>query len=174
MNVRLAAVLVLLGFLVVGMTVPVLAATRPGSFVMVSVNPSSVKNGGVTVISMCMNDGLVGTIATTSSGHGTSGLKVISPGPDPNNPGHDVTTWFYTPARLVVLPACDGQPLPPGCPSPTPMPGRDQSRECTNGTYDVSFGGSTPGWVLGTGPSVGQTSEQGTYTVNLYYIQNNI
>jgi len=145
--------------------------TRPGSYISLTTSPAQIPVGGVVTIQMCMNGGLVGTIASTSSGHGTSGLKVTTPG-DPQ--GHDVSTYFYSPAAQVVLPPCEDQPLPPGCPTPPVMPGTNQAMECTPGTYDVKFGGSSPGWVQGIGPKGGESSEKGTYTVNLDYAQKNL
>ncbi len=143
---------------------PVFAVTPAISF---TTNPSAIPVNGETSILMCMTGGSVGTIAATASGLGHSGLVVITPG----TPTLHSTKWNFPAARGVVLPACLGQPLPSVCPTPPPVPGTDQSRECTNGVYSVPFGDNSPGWVRISGKDTQQTAESGTYTVDLDYKQ---
>jgi hypothetical protein len=109
---------------------------------------TSVSVGGVETISMCMSNGAVGVILNTDSGHGTSGLLVKSPGGHSSaDPTGAVTSWTYTPAALAQIPACG------------------------SGQYTVSFGAGTAGWAKLSGPTVAQTAEGGTYTVDLNYKQ---
>jgi hypothetical protein len=103
---------------------------------------------GVAVFNFCMSNGATGVIWNTASGLGTSGLEVKSPGGASSvDPTGAVTAWTYTPAAFQVIPACG------------------------SGEYSVQFGQGTAGWVKLSGPTVGQTSESGTYTIDLDYKQ---
>jgi hypothetical protein len=174
-NNATSKVAVLVGIAVLfGLTLAAPAFAEPkNSDISISASPSGIPLNAVTTIQLCMNDGQVGTIASTSSGHGPSGLKVTSPENKTGDPGSE-TTFFYAAAKGVVLPACPGQPLPSVCPTPpSPPPGTNNALECTNGYYSVKFGQTSPGWTIGSGPKMDETADNGTYTINVDYKQTN-
>jgi hypothetical protein len=104
--------------------------------------------GGVATFNFCMSNGVTGVIWNTASGLGTSGLEVKSPGGvSSGDPTGAVTAWTYTPAAFQVIPACG------------------------SGEYSVQFGQGTSGWVKLSGPTVAQTSESGSYTIDVDYKQ---
>ena len=134
---------------------PAFATTPKNSDIVITCGASStpcgttsVPVGGVETINMCMSNGAVGVILNTNSGHGTSGLLVKSPGGKSSvDPTGGVTSWTYSPAAFVQIPACG------------------------SGEYSVQFGAGTSGWVRLSGPTVAQSAEGGSYTVDVNYKQ---
>ncbi len=158
--------------LILGIASPVIAGNPPASKLEILCNgiacPGSVGVNAVVVIGLCMDGGAIGTVALHDSGLGTSGLGVTSPGlGSPPNPLTG-TTWTFDAAAGKVLPACAGQPLPASCPGDTGV------APCTTGLFTAPFGDSSPGWTLLSGPSVGQTSEEGTYGIDVNFRQQGV
>jgi len=150
-SLKVALVMGMASLLALGLGGPAMASSRPGSYVVLTTTPSSVPVGGVITIQMCMSDGLTGTILSTDSGLGTSGLEVKSPGGVSTvDPTGATTAWTYSPAAGVTIPACG------------------------SGEYSVQFGAGTAGWVRLSGPNVAQSAEGGGYELDLNYAQNNV